>query len=138
MKSLDSFICEDNEQSSLGKKIIKLIDNNIAQAILKRTENWDNNKFEWSRDPMFLIMSEEKMKTDSEETYRDLNWVRDKYIDAWQNKINGTIDNYNVKNNDGEYECCVLGIFVDRQFFPISSLDTMDNIIDLMLKKSED
>ena len=135
MKSLDSFICENNEQSSLGKKILKLIDNNITQAIIKRTENWDANKFEWSHDPMFLLITPEKTKKDSEETFRDLEWARDKYIDAWKDKVKGTIDNYNVKNDDGDYEYCVLGIFVDRQFFPISSLDNMNKIIDLLQQK---
>jgi len=132
MKSIDTFICENNEQSSLGKKILKVIDNNITQAIIKRTEKWDANKFEWSRDPMFLLITPEITKVDTGERVRDLEWVRKKYIDTWKDRIKGTIDNYNVKNDVGDYEYCVLGIYFDRQFFPISSLDTMNKIIDLL------
>lgn len=135
MKSLDSFICENNEQSSLGKKILKLIDNNIAQAIIKRTEKWDANKFEWSHDPMFLIIAPSTSVAEGEETYRELMWTREKYIDSFKDKIKGTIDNYNVKNSDGDYDYCILGIFVDRQFFPISSIDNMNKIIDLLRQK---
>lgn len=132
MKSIDTFICENNEQSSLGKKILKVIDNNITQAIIKRTEKWDANKFEWSRDPMFLLITPEITKVDTGERVRDLEWVRKKYIDTWKDRIKGTIDNYNIKNDVGDYEYCVLGIYVDRQFYPISSLDTMNKIIDLL------
>ena len=81
------------------------------------------------------MITKKKKKKDSEETYRDLEWARDKHIDTWKDKIKGTIDNYNVKNDDGDYEYCVLGIFVDRQFYPISSLDTMNKIIDLLVQK---
>ena len=132
MKSLDSYINESQQETSLGKKIIKLLDGDIVEAIKKRTDNWDANRFEWSRDPMFLIISPEKFKGDSKEVFRELEWTREKYINTFKDKIKGTIDNYNIQNDSGEFDYCVLGIFVDRQFYPIASLESFNNIIKLL------
>ena len=130
MKSINEFIIEAQEQSSLGKKIVKILDGDIAEAISKRITNWDDNKFDWSRDPMFLIADEDN-NIEGEEHVRNLEWVRKKTAKHYDN-ITGTINNYDIKNDEGTKPCSVLGIFIDRSFFPIASIDTYKKILDII------
>lgn len=130
MKSINEFIIEAQEQSSLGKKIVKLLDGDIAEAISKRMTNWDDNKFDWSRDPMFLIADEDS-NVEGEEHVRNLEWVRKKTAKHYEN-VTGTIANYDIKNDEGTKPCSVLGIFIDRSFFPIASIETYRKILDII------
>jgi len=134
MKSINEYITEGQEQSSIGKKIIKMLDGDIAQAIAKRMNNWDENKFEWSRDPMFLIADKDN-NVEGEEHIRNLEWVRKKTAKHYPN-ITGTINNYDIVNDEGDKPCSILGIFIDRTFFPIASLETYQKILDSIDEKS--
>lgn len=133
MKSINKYINEGQEQSSLVKKIVKLLDGDISEAIAKRMNNWDENKFDWSRDPMFLIADEDN-NIEGEEHVRNLEWVRKKTIKHYN--ITGTISNYDIKNDEGAKPCSILGIFIDRSFFPIASIETYQKILDLIDEKS--
>lgn len=133
MKKLNEFITEakDDKFSAIGKKILSALgkdSSDIVSAIIKRNERWDENKFEWSRDPMFLIAGAgNKGQIDSGETTRDLSFVRDKFFDTALdsgNGIEGTLADYNISNDEGNVPKSVLGIYFDRQFYPITSLDT--------------
>jgi len=130
MVDLDNFINESQEQSSLGKKIIKALDGDIITAIVKRMNNWDENKFDWSREPMFLIADLDD-KVNEEEHVRNLEWIRKKTAKHYNN-ITGTINNYDLLNDDGAKPCSVLRIFVDRMFLPISSIESYKKILDLI------
>jgi len=134
MKGFNEFINESQEQSKLGKKIIKLLDGDIIQAILKRQQNWDENKFKFSREPMFLIADLDKESNDTEHV-RNMDWVHKKFISGYQKQITGTMANYDILNDKGEKPCSVLGIFVDRQFFPIVSLETFNKILEILLEE---
>lgn len=134
MKSLDTFITESQDLSSLGKKILKELknDGDIVDAILKRTENWDANKFSWSREPMFLVASSGiELDIQNKEKVRNLTWVRQKFFNVLldsETGVQGTIANYNFANDEGVLPLSVIGIFFDRQFYPITSIDTYKNI----------
>lgn len=130
MKNIDEFINESKDQSAIGKKIAKLLDGDIINAIMKRMTNWDENKFEWSREPMFLI-ADKDININSKEHVRNMEWIRAKTAKHYP-QITGTINNYDLLNDDGDKNRSVLGIFMDRSFFPISSIDTFKNIIDLL------
>lgn len=144
MKSLSEFINEsskDSESSVIGKKILNALhkdSSDIVSAIIKRTEKWDENKFEWSREPMFLIAESGNInvKNDAGESVRNLNWIRKKFFDTsleGETSVSGTLSNYNITNDVGDLPLSVLGVFFDRQFFPITSIDTYNtikNIID--------
>ena len=135
MKSLDSFIFENNQSSNLGKKILNIIgkdSSDIVAAIIKRNERWDENKFEWSREPMFLV-ADAASKADIErgEKVRLLSWVRKKFFKSaldFGEGIQGTLSDYNISNDVGDVPKSVLGIYFDRQFYPITSLDTYKTI----------
>ena len=134
MKNLNDFIFEDNNQSSLGKKILSLIEkdnSDIVKAILKRTEKWDENKFDWTREPMFLIADKDSESwMAKEEHVRLLTWVRKKFFHTldWEDGIEGTLENYNIANDQGNVPKSVLGVYFDRQFYPITSLDVYNKI----------
>jgi len=105
------------------------LDGDIIDAIKKRSENWDLNKFEWSHEPMFLIADLNKVADNDDERneqIRNLDWVRNKFLSKYD--IKGTISNYDLINDEGSKPCSVLGIFIDRQFYPIASLETFDKI----------
>lgn len=134
MKSLDTFINESQDLSSLGKKILKELknDGDIVDAILKRTENWDSNKFSWSREPMFLVASTGvELDIQNKEKVRNLTWVRKKFFNVLldtETGVQGTIANYNFANDEGVLPLSIIGIFFDRQFYPITSIETYKNI----------
>jgi len=141
MKNLSGYIYENKEdhQSSLGKKIFNIIgkdSSDIVAAIMKRIENWDNNKLDWSREPMFLIAnSANKRSIESGEQVRRLTWVRKKFFKSaldFGDGIQGTLSDYNIENEIGEVPLAVLGIFFDRQFFPITSLDVYHSIKEII------
>ena len=135
MKSLDSFIFENNQSSNLGKKILNIIgkdSSDIVAAIIKRNERWDENKFEWSREPMFLV-ADAASKADIErgEKVRLLSWVRKKFFKSaldFGEGIQGTLSDYNISNDVGDVPKSVLGIYFDRQFYPITSISVYKSI----------
>ena len=135
MKKFNEFINESKEQQSkLGKKILNLLSkdtSDIVTAVLKKTERWDENKFDWSREPMFLVADEDNESWMSKaEHIRSLTWVRKKFFDGldWGKGIQGTLENYNIANDSGDFPKSVLGIYFDRQFYPITSLDVYKKI----------
>ena len=134
MKGFNEFINESQEQSKLGKKILNLLSkdtSDIVTSILKKTEKWDENKFDWSREPMFLIADEDsKINIDNGEWTRNLVWVRKKFFNVLDdgNGIQGTLENYNIADDIGRVPKSVLGIYFDRQFYPITSLDVYKKI----------
>lgn len=134
MKTFNEFINESQEQSKLDKKIIKLLDGDIIQAIIKRQQNWDENKFKFSREPMFLIADLDSNPNDQEHI-RNLDWIHKKFARGYRKQITGTMANYDILNDDGDKPCSVLGIFLDRQFYPIVSLDTFDKILNLLFEE---
>lgn len=147
MQKLIDFIQESksNELSSLGKKILNVLgkdSSDIVTAILKRTERWDENKFDWSREPMFLIAESGNInvKNDSNESVRNLSWVRKKFFDTsldFGNGVEGTLSNYNITNDVGDLPLSVLGVYFDRQFYPITSLDIYKKIRELIDNKED-
>ena len=140
MKNLNDFIFEGNDQSSsLGKKILNALDkdsNDIITAILKRNERWDENKFDWSREPMFLVVDPaHKDDIDRGEKTRNLAWVRKKFFDSVLDAgsgIQGTLEDYNIEDNTGDVPHSVLGIYFDRQFYPITSLEVYRKIREII------
>ena len=137
MKKLNEFIHEskDDKFSALGKKIFSALgkdSSDIVAAILKRNEKWDENKFDFSHDPMFLIAGAgNKSEIEKGEKSRDLAWVRDKFFDSSLDSgrgVEGTLADYNISNDVGDVPKSVLGIYFDRQFYPITSLDTYKTI----------
>jgi len=135
MKRLDSFIFENNQSSNLGKKILNIIgkdSSDIVAAIIKRNERWDENKFEWSREPMFLV-ADDAHKSDIErgEKVRLLSWVRKKFFKSaldFGEGIQGTLSDYNIEDDKGDVPTSVLGIYFDRQFYPITSISVYKSI----------
>ena len=141
-KKILNLLGKDDKFSQLGKKIFKALgkdSSDIVSAILKRNERWDENKFEFSREPMFLVAgASNKNKLDSGETTRDLAWVREKFFDSSldsDNGIEGTLSDYNISNDEGDVPRSVLGIYFDRQFYPITSLETYKLIRDIIENK---
>ena len=137
MQTLGEFIQEskDNKFSQLGKKIFNALgkdSSDIVAAILKRNEKWDENKFDFSHDPMFLIAGAgNKSEIENGEKTRDLAWVREKFFDSSLDTgrgVEGTLADYNISNDVGDVPKSVLGIYFDRQFYPITSLDTYKTI----------
>lgn len=125
MKSLNNFIFESNDISSTGKKILSILskdESDIIKAIIDKNQKWDNNKFDWSHDPMFLISKNNELK-----------WTRKKFFDTTLVNVTGTFaDQNSVANENGEYPVNVLGVYFDRQFYPITSLDTFNKIKELL------
>ena len=134
MKGFNEFINESQEQSKLGKKILNLLSkdtSDIVTYILKRNERWDENKFDWTREPMFLIADEsDKSRIESGEYTRNLSWVRKKFFHTLDlnDGIKGTLSDYNIADDIGRVPKSVLGIYFDRQFYPITSLDVYKKI----------
>lgn len=135
MKTINSFIIENASNHSKYNKVVNALDNSISQAILKRTKAYDENRFDWSRDPMFLIADKFGPENNGENRVRDLRWVQIKFIDTYLEgpfMVNGTIDNYQLNDDSGQFPCSVLGIFIDRQFLPISTIESFKKIIDIL------
>lgn len=134
MKAFNEFINESKDQSQLGKKILNMLGkdtSDIVTSILKRNERWDENKFDWTREPMFLIADEsDKSRIESGEYTRNLSWVRKKFFHTldWNEGIKGTLADYNIEDDMGRVPQAVLGIYFDRQFFPITSLEVYKKI----------
>lgn len=140
MKDIINFLTESsNETSGIGNKIMNILDkdeSDLNKIIIKRTKNWDEDKFKWSRDPMFLIASGgSKPHFENNEKIRDLYWVREKFFDVSLANVTGTLANYNVANDEGLVPVSVLGVYFDRQFFPITNLDTFEKIKSIIENK---
>ena len=81
---------------------------------------------------MFLIAGAgNKSEIEKGEKSRDLTWVRDKFFDSSLDSgrgVEGTLADYNISNDVGDVPKSVLGIYFDRQFYPITSLDSYKTI----------
>ena len=138
MKSLlEYMVFEDaNNESKMGKKIdniFKKNPNKLAQIIQSRQEHWDADKNDWSREPMFLIAGpKDELNVGSN---RDYSWVRWKFMKGHKDDIKGTFKNYNISDGEGSKPNSVIGIYYDRHFEIISSLDVFSKIYDLFDKE---
>jgi len=141
MEHISEFISESKSKESLVEEILNALDGDIVQAIVKRTKNYDENKMPWSREPMFLIAEKEQQSDDdaTEKVSRTMSWKRisfmDLYADGSEYEVKGTIDDYNIKSDVGEYPCSVLGVYVDRQFLPICSIESFKRVVNILKRK---
>lgn len=142
MKDIYYYINEglssDNTQSSVGKKIDNIINDHettLMKMIKSRQERWDENKHSYSREPMFLIADPLYKKMDSNRFY---SWSRWKFIKDNRDKIKGTFKNYNVANEEGTKPNSVIGIYYDRKFEFITSLDVFNKICDILADEYDD
>lgn len=137
MKSIDLYITESDNSSKLGSKLDKILDktqNKLSELIASREKNWDANKFSWSREPMFLIIDAHYDDFGGE---RFKSWQRWIFIKGHKEEIKGTFKDYNVKNDKGMKPNSVIGIYYDRKFKFITSLNTFYELYDLLESEYE-
>ena len=135
MKSIKDIICEDaSNESKLGKKfdnVFKKNQNKLTRIIQSRQEHWDDNKNDWSREPMFLIAGpKDELNVGM---HRDYSWVRWKHMKGNKNEIKGTFKNYNMADPDTNAKPnSVIGIYYDRHFELITSLEVFYKLYDIL------
>lgn len=134
MKSIKEFIFEDAaNESKLGKKfdnIFKKNQNKLTRIIQSRQEHWDVNKTDWAREPMFLIAGPKgEMNIGSA---RDYSWVRWKHMKGNKGEIKGTFKNYNIADENNEKPNSVIGIYYDRHFELITSMEVFNQLYDVL------
>lgn len=135
MKSIQKYICEDAaNESKLGKKfdnVFKKNQNKLTRIIQSRQEHWDDNKNDWSREPMFLIAGPKDELNIG--LHRDYSWVRWKHMKGNKNEIKGTFKNYNMTDPDTNTKPnSVIGIYYDRHFELITSLEVFYKLYDIL------
>ena len=90
---------------------------------------------------MFLIAASGiKKDFDSGEKVRDLHWVREKFFDTMLDSgrgLEGTLEDYNIANDVGDVPKAILGVYFDRQFYPITSLETYKKIREIIEHKED-
>jgi hypothetical protein len=135
MKSIQDIIFEDAaNESKLGKKfdnVFKKNQNKLTRIIQSRQEHWDDNKNDWSREPMFLIAGPKDELNVG--LHRDYSWVRWKHMKGNKNEIKGTFKNYNMTDPDTNVKPnSVIGIYYDRHFELITSLEVFYKLYDIL------
>lgn len=141
MKNITNYIIEGlntSNESELGKKIDSIIkghETKLAKMVSARQQRWDENKHSYSREPMFLIADPSYNKMDSGRFY---SWTRWKFIRHHIDEIKGTFKNYNVSNEEGTKPNSVIGIFYDRKFEFITSLEVFNKICDILKQEDEE
>ena len=142
MKDICYYINENlssaNNQTPIGQKIDNIIsghETKLMQMVKSRQERWDANKQPYSREPMFLVADPSYKKMDSNRFY---SWSRWKFIKDNRDKIKGTFKNYNVSNEEGTKPNSVIGIYYDRKFEFITSLDVFNKICDILAKEYDE
>lgn len=135
MKSIQDIIFEDAaNESKLGKKfdnVFKKNQNKLTRIIQSRQEHWDDNKNDWSREPMFLIAGPKDELNVG--LHRDYSWVRWKHMKGNKNEIKGTFKNYNMADPDTNVKPnSVIGIYYDRHFELITSLEVFYKLYDIL------
>ena len=130
MKNLTELIKEDKSDNKIDTQILNALggdDDSIWGSIIKRVKGWDNKKHDWSRKPMFLVSDN-----------GDLGWYRTKFMKAKNsegkeiNTYDGYLNDYIKKNNKNN--SYVLGIFINRFFYPIFNIDEFEKIWELIEK----
>lgn len=142
MKTINDYINTSiNEDYADVKLIDKINDifrknqNKLTRIIQARQDHWDANRLPWSREPMFLIAGPKDEFNIGKD--RDYSWVRWKYMKGKKSEVNGTFKNYNIADEDNCKPNSVIGIYYDRHFELITSMNVFENIYDLLEKEYE-
>lgn len=140
MKSLIEYVVNENasNESNIGKMLDNVFQKNqnkLTRIIQSRQAHWDDNNNSWSREPMFLIAGPKNELIVG--SNRDYSWLRWKYIKGKRDEIQGTFKNYNVKNDEGNVPNAVIGIYYDRHFELITSLEVFNKLYDIIDKNYE-
>jgi hypothetical protein len=136
MKSIEQIPVENEgnaSESKLGKKfdnVFKKNQNKLTRIIQSRQDHWDANKNEWSREPMFLIAGPKGEMNVGKD--RDYSWVRWKNMKGNKDEIKGTFKNYNLSDENNEKPNSVIGIYYDRHFELITSMEVFHKLYDIL------
>ena len=136
MKSIEQIPIENNNnvtETKLGKKfdnVFKKNQNKLTRIIQSRQDHWDANKNDWSREPMFLIAGPKGEMNVGKD--RDYSWIRWKNMKGNKDEIKGTFKNYNLSDENNEKPNSVIGIYYDRHFELITSMEVFYKLYDIL------